>query len=303
MVDTIFKVRQEEAVAKLLATATKYIPNIIEALWHISDEFDSYCDLTPRMLHIQNILMLQQRKPSQSASSREKILLLCACKSLAQDFYEFEKRGGWKPKLDQVAARILRGEEPCIQTIGKHLKHYVAAQTCGFLTQYDNLDAAIRFGMKLQVVDVVEESLGFGSCLSLLLGFECAKLTRLSDNSLESLRKTLRTDEPLRKTVVYLNNALRDRWSACQRKYCSRFGDFAPESTNQSPILPTPAVEFGQRVLLGHHEAMSESPSRHSIITPQSIHRDRPAYETNDGPNDIFEELVSPKVSRSFKLR
>ena len=179
-------------------------------------------NLSQRDLHIQNILAFQKRKTSSTSHSQEKILLICACKSIAQDFYDFETYRGWEAKRDRIARRLLRGEDPSIQTISKHLRHYLTSQSATQAYRV-KLDAALRLGIKLEVVDFIGQAAGFGGCLSLLFGFQCAKFTRLSYAAFGLLRNTLESDSTLYTAITRFGETVGNRWFQCQQFYYQRF--------------------------------------------------------------------------------
>jgi len=47
---------------------------------------------------------------------------ICSCQSFAKYFQAFERAGGWISKQEQIISRVLSGEDPASQTIGKHLR-------------------------------------------------------------------------------------------------------------------------------------------------------------------------------------
>ena len=197
----------------------------MEVAWDFSVALESPPELSPRTLHVQNILTFQKRRLKGLLASREKVVLICACLSLAKDFYAFENHGGWRPKVDQIVARIMQGEKPRVQTIGKHLKQYLASGRHVAPSLRARLDAALRLGIKLQVAEIVGQASGHDRSLSLLLGFECARFTRMSYDSFIQLRDKLQKEGPIRESILDLSRTVNERWARACDEYHLRFGD------------------------------------------------------------------------------
>ena len=115
--------------------------------------------------------------------------------SLSRDFGEFERECGYTSKRDQLVSAMRSGRDVAVHRIGGRLSHYIARSgpSPASCRTRKVLDAAIRLGIKLEVLDWIEIEAGLhpSGCLSLLLGFDCAKLSRLSYSSLRYVQREL----------------------------------------------------------------------------------------------------------------
>lgn len=191
------------------------------------------CQQKPQEVHIQNIYALQKRRPSKDCILRDKMLLLCACQSLSADFRRFELHNGWTPKRDELVRRILAGEEPQIQKMGKTLKNYVSSLRTSVVSDRSKFYEAIRLGLKLEVLEAIGASVGLGDCVSFLLGFECVRLSRLSYSSLACLSKIL-VDGMLRSKIAKSVSSLMPWWREVRARYDELCRDPTPRISERN---------------------------------------------------------------------
>lgn len=114
--------RHRSDLKALLCRSTSQITSINEAVWNFEQPTETDICLAARTVHIQNISTLQKRRFTIATASPERILILCACISLAKDFYLFELQGGWKPKQDIMVERIRNKQDPAVQQMGKNVQ-------------------------------------------------------------------------------------------------------------------------------------------------------------------------------------
>jgi len=222
--------RQHNQLTKarnVLSSAMGFVAEVETAAFNFQDPLRTGCEVTPREKHIQSILSLQKKKLPAATSAQEKLLLVCACLSLAKDFRLFERSSGWGSKSEQLAARISNNEDAAVQKVGKHLGNYIASMDpSGHSESPDRckLDAAVRFGMKLEVMDMIGASAGLPPCLSLLLGFECAKFSRLSYMAFGHLRDAMLGDRRTRERLLRFADLTGEWWARCTSSYHHQFG-------------------------------------------------------------------------------
>ncbi len=170
-----------------------------------------------RTAHLQPIFSLQGRKASPALLVHERLLLMCSCQSFASDYRLFETSSGWLSKQDQLVERILTGQDPLAQRFGKHLKCFLATQA--FCADKDKLAAGVRFGMKLNVMVVIGESLHLGSGLALLMGYDCQKLSRLNYKAFGTIKHYLEVHDTHSPIIEDFCKVMSLCWSACRKQY------------------------------------------------------------------------------------
>jgi hypothetical protein len=215
----------------ILQGALDAMSDIQSAAFNYSPHASMIHTLPDRGRHIQNIFLFQRRKLSSTDFTQEKIALICACMSFSKDFGMFERRSGWTPKTDEVALRIASGKRVAIQTFGKHLNNYVASEDPGGVPrslQRKNLDAAIRLGTKLEVFDRLAVKAGLPPCLSLLLGFDFVRVSRLNFDAFGCIYETISADDVLRTRIAQFGAVVGDWWAALQKTYEEAFGKGIP---------------------------------------------------------------------------
>lgn len=207
-------------IRSLLDAAIDSIPRIHAA----TERFEipaSNIPVNHRLLHVQNILTLQKRRLSISEASPERVLAICACRSLAMDFHEFERQLGVRPKEDILLERITQSADMHIQTIDKNLSQFLAAKFPGQEVNSTKLESALRLGIKLGLIDSIGRRVNI-DCLGLLVGFECAKLTRLPFYALSRLEAEL-TGADIYGRIRDFDVSMREWWSNCQHEYHARY--------------------------------------------------------------------------------
>lgn len=114
--------RHRNDLRDILRCSIKNIPSINEAVWNFRQPAENDPCLTARTAHLQNIPTLQKRRFSIAAASPERVLMLCACASLAKDFYHFELQGGWQPKQTSIMERVRNKQDIAVQQMGKNVQ-------------------------------------------------------------------------------------------------------------------------------------------------------------------------------------
>ena len=176
-----------------------------------------------RIAHLAPIFFFQGRSPNRPVTIHDQLLLASSCVSLAEDFASYEAKHGWEPKLDVLSARILAGEEPACQAIGKHAQSFIASQT-PVLAHQQKIDAAIRQGTKLLVLERVGHQLGFGNGLGLLASFQSRKLLRLSYKDFAEIIDLLASDMRLYQPIAFFCREYGAWWVQCCACYHSKHG-------------------------------------------------------------------------------
>lgn len=195
-----------------------------------------------RQIHISSILTYQQRKAPSEIQGQEKLLMLCACMSLAKDFRDFEQKAGWVCKRDQLVQRIFQGQDTGIQRLAKHVGRYLASQDLLRGPRgADRLkfEAALRLGVKLEVLDEIGNANNL-PCLSLLLGFECVRVSRLSFSSLGRMHELLKSDDGLHKEVSRFCRRVAVWWQASREFYHAQFGNTSASGWGACSISEPP---------------------------------------------------------------
>ncbi len=149
----------------------------------------------PRNAHLQPILYLQKATALTKSEARDRLLLTCACHSLARDFQSFEQSQGWISQHDSLLHRIQSGHEPAAQQHGKHHQKFLSLLKGQQNMDKDKLDAGLRLGTKMRLVEAIGEELQLGFGLGVLLGYECHKLSRLSYRELSSIARCLQSQD------------------------------------------------------------------------------------------------------------
>ena len=219
-------IHYKQSVTEALHCAVKNIVTVEKAvvtIGAISKPDRPWFEQDKRIAHLQAIAILQKRKRTPLVLPQDRLLLILSCQSLAQDFQYFEKKSGWVPKEDQLIERILSGQDPSSQSIGKHFQNFLASHTA-LPTDREQLDAGLRLGTKLRVIDAVTKSLGLGSGLALLLGYEYHKVSRLSYGAFPILKHALEFNEVQRKAIYHFSETIGPWLQDNQARYHEVYG-------------------------------------------------------------------------------
>lgn len=182
-----------------------------------------------RLTHLQPIFALQHSRKARHIDLKDRVLLLCSCMSLANQFRDFEKTQGWASKQDILIESLLKGRDPAVQKIGKHLQSFLC--TFGTATvDCSRLDAGVRLGTKLNVAQAIAKANGLSSAVPLILGFEISRLARLPYGALAELPGALASTSTGRRAAT-LAQVLSSWWSNCGAAYSDRF---APRTENRT---------------------------------------------------------------------
>lgn len=262
--------------------AVQRVPRITNIIQHFQH--------APRLQHIQSIYALQRRQPPKEIVQQDKLLLICASQSLAQDFRAFELQNGWSEKTACIAARILDGQQPDVQRTGKHLKNFVAAQQLNIAPQRAKFDAALRLGLKLDLVDRLSQEAGLGPSLSLLLGFQTAKFSRLSYSAIARMYYALIQDEHMRAETFQCLKIFDRTWCDIRSTYHTTYG--------QNPSFMHPTHNGGQ-ASLGYSTSSTQAMdwgSRSHLQLAQNTMEMVPSidssYSARTGPQSESAELL-----------
>nr|POE94479.1 hypothetical protein CFP56_16719 [Quercus suber] len=172
-----------------------------------------------RLAHLQPIFLLQRTGGSLRSKAEDRIFLLCSCLSLAREFQTYEESLGQISRHDTSICRILSGEDVAIQQNGKHFQ--------GFLTTLKHqavhkgkFDAGLRLGIKLSLIETIGAKLGIGSGLSLVAGYECNKLARMSYREITRLFILLKNNHDGEfNTIRACCAELGEKWSQFHHNY------------------------------------------------------------------------------------
>ena len=195
--------RYNQSAAEALNSATRQIPaleNVVQRIISLPTSRPSWLQQDTRIAHLQPVSYLAKRKSSHAIPTHDRLLLMFSCYSLAQDFRCFERAKGWKPKEDQIIARILRHQDPATQSIGKHSQHFLCSYSA-LSADREKVDSGLRLGTKLRVMDAITNTLQIGCGLSLLFGYEHQKLSRLNYNVFPAIMQILEGSEEQRKIL------------------------------------------------------------------------------------------------------
>lgn len=144
-------------------------------------------------------------------------------------------------------------------------RRYVASQNSGLESNHQKLDAALRLGIKLAVVDAIGSELGIGA-LSLLMGFAFDRFARLSFSSLSLLRA-----EAMSQDLVERLSKFSDRmalwWKAQREEYHACFGDASsgPVSSTADSTIRHRALSAHGLELDGHGGTSGSRPSSYAL--------------------------------------
>lgn len=187
----------------------------------------------PRNAHLQPILYLQKAAALTKSEARDRLLLTCSCHSLARDFQSFEQSQGWIPQHDSLLRRIQSGHEPAVQQHGKHRQKFLSRLKGQQNMDRYKLDAGLRLGTKIRLVEAIGEELQLGFGLGVLLGYECHKLSRLSYRELSSVARSLQSqDAEVLQPIRSFCNEFSVCWKGVVDRYHNNFGKWS-----QNPIL------------------------------------------------------------------
>ena len=185
---------------------------------------ETACD--QRTSHLQPIFNLQKAVASVRSDARDRLLLACSCHSLARDFQLFEQSRGWTSKEELITQRLLEGSDPAIHQYAKHHQNFLAWLNRNDIHR-DKLDAGLRLGTKLRVIEVLGQESQLGCGLSLLLGFECHKLSRLPYRELSIITQHLRNRAAaLELRTVNFCNQFNAWWRDVNNRYHALYGGY-----------------------------------------------------------------------------
>lgn len=180
-----------QAAFKTLDLAFSSMTRLQEAIQTIETQAVHWLNQDHRIAHLQPLSYLQT-KASGRVRAHDRILLVLAGLSIAEDFRAFEENNGWVPKEDKLVEAIQRGDAPQIQKMANHVDNFVASMS-GIDTE--KLKTGLNFGMRLLVIMNICSCPEIAEGLALLLGFECNQLLRLSYRNFGTL-KYLMENEP-----------------------------------------------------------------------------------------------------------
>jgi len=220
-------------VQQLVSSAAARFACQRRSLQQLSNNPFTWFHKDERFQHLQSIFIFEQRQRAYRVTLKERLLLICSCMSLAQEFRDYESRNGWIPKQEALISAILREESPSVQQIGKHFQSFQAAINLT-AEDYRKVDAGVRLGTKLKVLDAIGKFSGVGTCLPLALGFEVSKLSRLSYNDFVHFWTVLSTEEAGR-SIRRSSAELEPWWVRCRTTYDETFGKARMESRAASP--------------------------------------------------------------------
>ena len=210
---------------------------IIRDVFTLQPEFWIEANSDPRNAHLQPILYLQKAAALSKSEARDRLLLTCSCHSLARDFQSFEQSQGWVPQHDSMLRRIQSGHEPAVQQHGKHHQKFLSLLTGQQRMDRDKLDAGLRLGKKMRLVEAIGEELQLGFGLGVLLGYECHKLSRLSYRELSTFARSLQSqDAEVLQPIRSFCNESTVWWKGVVDRYHSRFSKC--QRTLSSPPMP-----------------------------------------------------------------
>jgi hypothetical protein len=173
------------------------------------------------------VLSLRPQGKFSAAFAKRRIQLLCSCVSLTRDFSNFERSCGYVPKKDQLISAISSGRPVAVQRIGRRLGQFITSYSASPMSERTKkaLDAAIRLGTKLEILDSIGDEVGLQpGCLSLLMGLDCATLSRLSYSSLRYVRQELTRNTSALAAVTEFSEWLGSWWTQSLACYHERHG-------------------------------------------------------------------------------
>lgn len=171
-----------------------------------------------RITHLGPLFVQQGRAKTQNVTVQDHLLLACSCLSLSQDFADFEKAQGWPSKVETLTSRILAGEEPACQAIGKHSQEFFALHS-SFQTHRHKVDAAIRQGNKIQIFRSIGQRAGLGDAFGLLAAFQSRKLDRLSYSEFHHVLEALQIDDGAFRPIAEFCQKHSEWWSLAIKAY------------------------------------------------------------------------------------
>ncbi|THX46587.1 hypothetical protein D6D11_06791 [Aureobasidium pullulans] len=233
--------RQPELFEDLLTSAIAQFEPYIPELLSIQVQTPDLLIQDPRIMHLHPILALQCKRKARSIKLYDRLLLVCSCMSLADDFHAFEKSRGWSSKQEILIAGFLSDCVPAIQKIGKHLRSFLATMNTNVVDER-RLDAGVRLGTKLNVIEAISSRYGLGSSLTLVLGFEISKLSRLSYKALTALKAPSALDEGI-DSILSSSEGFGLWWSEFRRSYSSRFANIRSKEKLENPLGDAPNID------------------------------------------------------------
>lgn len=189
-----------------------------------------------RTSHMKLMPVLQSANFGDTSQMRKRILFICACFSLIRDMQACEKRPDWPQQMTehQPASGATRR--------ASHMFHKFALSSAGEGIDEKQIKIALNFGKKLQVVDAIGQSLGLGSGLSILLGYECVTLSNLTFKDIAKIRLRLGQDKDLCRRVRSFSTVTNRTWRAFKSGYHNKYGKSPKLRSSQSKkakgILP-----------------------------------------------------------------
>lgn len=205
-----------------------------------------------RLAHLQPIFSLQNVRSTARSEAEDRLLLVCSCLSLATDFQHYESALDRTPRHDVALSRILQGQDPAIQQNGKHCQKFLAKLT-SYNIHKERFDAGLRLGGKLSLIEAVGGELGLGPGLSLLMGYECSKISRMPYREISQMFILLRDDS------VGKFHAIREFcssfglwWLALHRNYHSRHSELLSfPATMNAAYSPKSRYWISTKISLG----------------------------------------------------
>jgi len=296
------KSRQISAMEALCAAAdnVSQLGLMIRSTFQKLDWFT--CD--ERIAHLGPIFSLQKCKIPTKAGIFERLQLTCSCQSFAKDFRSFEKNNGWTPKQDVLVKRILQGSDTASHRIGKHLQNFISSQP-SLAAHREKLDAGLRLGTKLQVIEEIGRSLGLGSGLALLMGYECHKVSRLTYKDFHLIKAYLENDGGRFKAIREFSLEFSSWWSGCQQRYHEIYSMFdikyVSQITNFQGRLPqsTSSAMVSDRYDAADFSRNNSVSDLHGPRTylPSPVNISDSNLETNihfAGPKDFDSHAMTP---------
>lgn len=233
----------DDAAKELLKHAMKRMSSILAHVSSLDPNVPRWSSHSSRVTHLRAITShnIHGKTPAQKWIDR--LLMICACQSFANDLRDYETRHGLKPKQDILVKRISARKDPAAHRIADHLSGYISTRIDD--ADKDSVRAGLRFGVKLNVIEQVGVSLGLGQSLALLFGHDTKRVFRLPYQSIISLESAIRADESVLASLTHFAKKVDAWFASTQSAYHAHHADAANGAASDplrlssaSPRLP-----------------------------------------------------------------
>lgn len=179
----------------------------------------------PRVEHVRKILAIEDRRLSAAVGGHDRIKFICACLSLAKDFELYRRQRLDQPKTEKSSECLPMNADYSISD-DELYDAFVATQAPVNGTEKRVLNAAVRFGTKLRIVDAIGRSLDLGPGFALLCAYDYFNLSALPHRAFPVLRQELDQSWAVCNGIKSFSSTIQNWWQRYLDSYEQQLSRF-----------------------------------------------------------------------------